>query len=60
HFNHKSRKESDKEELFLKKYFKSYNFETKYYKGKTFNERDFRKARYDFFKHPMFITPEFL
>lgn len=49
HFNHKSRKESDKEELFLKKYFKSYKFETKSYKGKTFNERDFRKARYEFF-----------
>ena len=52
HFNHKFRKESDKEEKFLKEYFykKWINFVSDSYKSNDFRENNLRKARYDFFK----------
>jgi len=52
HFNHKFRKESDKEEIFLKNYFtkKWINFICKSYKWNDFREHVLRKERYNFFK----------
>jgi len=50
HFNHKFRKESDEEELKLKKIFKNRNLKVWYYNWNYFTEKCLRQARYNFFK----------
>lgn len=52
HFNHKFRKESDKEEQFLKNYFKKkwIDFVSEVYNWIDFRESTLRRYRYDFFK----------
>ena len=52
HFNHKFRKESDKEEQFLKNYFKKkwIDFVSEVYNWIDFRESTLRRYRYNFFK----------
>ena len=52
YFNHKFRKKSDNEEIFLKKYFKKkwINFISESYNWTDFRESTLRKYRYEFFK----------
>ncbi len=50
HYNHNFRKDSEKEEKYLRDIFKNYDFVSNKYSWKDFKESTLRKARYDFFK----------
>lgn len=50
HYNHNFRKESKKELLFMKKYFKNYNFIFSDYLWNNYTENILRKNRYLFFE----------